>query len=73
MITQLFEDLQDEYHENNSPTDLYEMFWEVLTSMPYEHLKVNNTLGLFNSALKDVLGTDYKEEKPKPKFDEIVL
>ena len=55
-----FASMQDDYHENNIPTDLYDFFFEVLKALPQSYITENNVLGLFHSALKDVLGKEYR-------------
>jgi hypothetical protein len=58
LIKYYWEDVQYEYNEANHPTNIYNMFCEILESMPQKSLKDCNTLSLFQSALEDTIGKE---------------
>jgi hypothetical protein len=58
LIKHYWEDVQCEYNEANHPTNIYNMFCEILESMPQNSLKDCETLSLFQSALEDIIGKE---------------
>lgn len=55
-LKELYEDSRRDYNENNTATALYQIFSEILEALPKDELNSNNTLSLFESALKDTRG-----------------
>jgi len=56
-IKNYYNDIGVEYHEQNIPTNLYELFSEFLTNIPDDHFVDVNVIGLFQSALNDRTNT----------------
>jgi len=64
-IKYYWDDVQNEYHESNNPTNIYNMFCEMLEAMPQDSLEDCETMGLFKSALEDTIGKMQAKTKYK--------
>lgn len=67
LLKNYWNDVQFEYTEANHATNIYNMFCEILESMPQKSLKECYTLVLFENALKDTIGKDNITVHNKPK------
>jgi len=65
LIKHYWDDVNNEYTEANYPTNLYNMFYEVLESIPKEVLSNCETLGLFKEALIKTIGEEEAKSKIK--------
>jgi len=65
LIKHYWDDVNGEYTEANHPTNLYNMFSEMLESIPKEVLSECETLGLFKGALIKTIGKEKAKSKNK--------
>jgi len=63
LIKHYWDDVQTEYTEANQPTNIYNMFCEMLESMPKDIISGCETQGLFKDALETVIGKEATKSK----------
>ena len=55
IFSQSYKDSREEFYEHNIPTSLYNIFEELLSGIPKEHLEMCETEELFKSALESFI------------------
>jgi len=65
LLKEYYSDVKLEYNEANIPTNLFNIFEEMLSSIPKEDLIQCETLGLFKDALEETIGVQNAKTKNK--------